>query len=120
MQTRLIRFSASLCRRWRGAPGNDLAEKSLNGAACGDMVYAQTHASGNSDTIAPQNVFVNGKPVFYKTGFGYQFSTLFDAGWICVRYVGVTSIFFLFKTDAGEELEGFCPGVFELGVDQSR
>lgn len=84
------------------------------------MFTLKTMRPSNSDTMTNQDVFVNGKPVFYKTGFGYQFSNLADAGWICVRYVGVTSIYFLFKTDAGEELEGFCSGVFGLAVEQSR
>ena len=51
-------------------------------------------------------VFVNQKKILLRNGIGYTFDYLPDAGWIRVKHVGIAGIYFTFKDDAGEELEG--------------
>lgn len=53
-------------------------------------------------------VFVSGIAIPFRNGTAYQFQTIADAGWIKITDIGDENLYFKFKSDCGQELDGYC------------
>lgn len=53
-------------------------------------------------------VFVSGIAIPFRNKTAYHFENLADAGWIKVTDIGDENLYFKFKSDCGQELDGYC------------
>jgi len=53
-------------------------------------------------------VFVSGVAVYLRNELAYFFENLSDAGWIKITDIGDENVYFIFKSDCGQELNGYC------------
>lgn len=53
-------------------------------------------------------VFVNGVAITLSNQAPHEIENLADAGWIKVTDIGGENLYFKFKSDCGQELDGYC------------
>jgi len=53
-------------------------------------------------------VFVSGVSIPFRNQTAYHFENIADAGWIKVTDIGDENLYFKFKSDCGQELDGYC------------
>ena len=72
-------------------------------------IPAQTSskASLGEQSMKGKKILVAGKAFTYSR-YCVKFETLSDAGWILITSIGSENLYFLFKSDSGEVLPGYC------------
>lgn len=62
----------------------------------------------NDENPKRRAVFVSGVAVYLRNEIAYFFEKLSDAGWIRITDIGDENVYFIFKSDCGQELNGYC------------
>ncbi len=73
-----------------------------------------SNAKAGRDQFKRRVVHVLGKPFIYGSpsgcefGADTEFESIAHAGWIRITCIGSENLYFIYRTDTGEELPGYC------------